>query len=143
MPRALTTYDAVLAIHSVLRWLVLALGAAAVAGGLAGAARDRPAPRKRLGSAFVGALDLQLLAGLALYVFLSPVARAGIGYWTFLHPALGVAAVALAHVANVRGRRAADAAGLRGAAALLGLALVAAALAVPWPGLAQGRPLWP
>jgi hypothetical protein len=127
-------YFAALAIHSLLRWLSLALGILAVASAVAQgkAARRRVLP-------FAVSLDLQLVVGLALYLFLSPIvgpgSGAGPGYWSLGHPALALLALGLAHAGSVALRRTA---GPRapGAAALLALAFLALLAAVPW-----GRPL--
>ena len=110
----------------------------------------------RLARIFVAVVDLQLLVGLSLYTVLSPVARAamqapaaamrspGPRYWLLEHPILAIAAVALAHLGQILALRAPDDAHRwRRAAVFFALATLAIVLAIPWPFLPQGRPLWP
>ncbi|MBI5067073.1 MAG: hypothetical protein HZB56_02455 [Deltaproteobacteria bacterium] len=127
-------YPYALIAHSLLRWVVLALAvlaAVSALGPLAGI-------RRRL-LPFVIALDLQVIVGLALWISLSPVTSFSGGalgdvearHFTMVHPAMGAAAVVLAHTANVFLKR-----GFPQAKVLLWLALAAVLLAVPW-----GRPM--
>jgi hypothetical protein len=101
-------------------------------------------------------VDLQLLLGLSLYAVLSPISRAAMQapgaamrsaasrYWLLEHPLLAIVAVALVHLGQILATRAPDdARRWRRAAILFTLATVAIALAIPWPFLSQGRPLWP
>jgi hypothetical protein len=124
-------YHLALVLHSLLRWAVLALGLLAVVSvvtqGAAGRRRVLP---------FVIALDLQLLLGLSLYLFLSPLTRghgggAALRFWRAVHPAMAVVSVLAAHAGNVllkrSGREQRIAAGL-----LLLAALILAAALVPW-----------
>ena len=149
-------YLLILAVHSLLRWVVLAFGLLAAGRGLTGA-RSRGAwtpADETAGRWFVMALDVQLLLGLALYLRLSPMTpiafqdfgaamgNAVLRFWAVEHIAGMVAAVALAHIGRVRIRRAADAARRhRTAAIFFGLALVAIVLTIPWPGMPAARPL--
>jgi hypothetical protein len=126
-------YFAALALHSLLRWVAIATGVLAAASAL----RQGPAARRRA-LPFAVALDLQLLVGLGLYFFLSPLtgpgSGAGLSYWSAAHPALGALALVLAHAGNLALKRQG---GSRGAAAaLLALAVIAVLAATPW-----GRPL--
>jgi len=142
-------YAAILIFHSLVRWLVVAAAAWAAFTGWRGLREDRtwaPGGRRAL-VLLVATADLQLLIGLSLWVALSPhgiLGGAGSTYWTLLHPALGLAVAALAHVGSVRARRTPEgAARWRVAARFATLALLAALLAVPWPFLAAGRALLP
>lgn len=123
-------YPYVLIAHSLLRWAVVALAvlaAVSALGPLAGI-------RRRL-LPFVIALDLQVILGILLWAWLSPVtsfsggtlADAESRHFTMVHPAMGVAAVVLAHTANVFVKR-----GFAQAKLLLWLALAAVLLSVPW-----------
>jgi hypothetical protein len=126
-------YLSALTVHSLLRWAVLALGLLAVASALGGAPRRRALP-------FVIALDLQLILGALLWLFLSPLTgslrqamrSADARYFAAEHPVLGLVAVLLAHAGNVAWKKERH----RAAAVLLGAALLAALANVPW-----GRPL--
>jgi len=149
-------YLLTLTLHSLLRWVVLALGLLAVARGIAGArgGRDWAAADEAAGRWFVMALDAQLLLGLALYLWLSPMTtlafqdfgaamgNSALRFWAVEHIFGMVAALALAHVGRVRVRRAADAPRRhRTAAIFFGLALLAIVVTIPWPGMPAARPL--
>ncbi len=150
-------YLLTLALHSLLRWVVLALGVVAVGRALAGA-RGRKAwagADDKAGRWFVGALDAQLLLGMALYLRLSPMTaiafqdfgaamgNAVLRFWAVEHLAGMLVALVLAHVGRVRIRRAADAARRhRTALIFFGLALLVLLAAIPWPGVPAARPLF-
>jgi len=121
-------YFATLAVHSLLRWAVLALGVLAVisAFGDAGAARKRVLP-------FVISLDVQLLVGLLLYFALSPFTR-GAGaerFYRAVHPGMAVGAVVLAHLGNILLKRSAKEHRVAAGLVLLASLVLLAAL-VPW-----------
>ena len=142
-------YPVILTIHSFLRWMVILLGIWAVVSvlpsRLAAVSRAAALP----GLLFSMVLDIQLLAGLLLYVVLSPITVAamqdmagtmkngGWRYWTVEHPALMILAVASAHIGRPRGAGAAPG---KHAVIWYGLALLAILLATPWPFMPQGRP---
>jgi hypothetical protein len=135
--------------HSILRWVVLAAAAWATLASLGGLRAGRTWTRRaRLpGVVLAAAADLQALLGLSLWLGLSPHAVTGAGrsgYWTFLHPLLGLCVVALVHAGSVRVRRMLDDGSRWSTAArFYGAALVVALLAVPWPIAGLGRPLLP
>jgi hypothetical protein len=150
-------YLLTLAVHSLLRWVVLAAGLLAAGRAVAGArSRSEWTPvDEKAGRWFVVALDVQLLLGLALYLGLSPVTQiafqdvgAAMGnsvlrFWVVEHIVGMLLAVVLAHVGRVRLRRTADAARRhRTAAIFFGLALVAMIVTIPWPGMPAARPLF-
>jgi hypothetical protein len=149
-------YLAVLTIHSWLRWAALLLGATATVN----AFRDRadaaePARGQRWDWAFMLALDLQVLFGLLLYFGLSPFTREamshigtalrdpGLRFWAFTHVATMVVALIAVRAGRVfamgdttsRARR-------NGRYICLAIAVLAIVAGVPWPGLANGRPLF-
>lgn len=149
-------YSSVLWLHSYWRWVVLLTGVTALARAAAGLASGWPwTPRARAAqAAFVGSLDLQLLLGLVLYLFLSPFTRsafANLGaamtnphtrFWAVEHAPVQLLAVALAHVGSVRTKRAAsDKQRHRRATLYFALVLALIAAAIPWPGLDIARPL--
>jgi hypothetical protein len=103
---------------------------------------------------FVSTLDLQLLLGLALYVWLSPltsVAMQDFGsamgnpvlrFWAVEHLTGMMVAIVLAHIGRVRVRKATDSVRRHKLAAVFaGLALLAILATIPWPGTAAARPL--
>ena len=152
-------YDAALHAHSWLRWFVLLVGLLAIARAIIGRSSGRPWSRAddRLGAAFVGLLDLQLLIGLVLYFALSPItkegmrdiggamANTGLRFWTVEHP-----------VRDDRGDRAGPhrpgpgsarpptpSRRHRTALIFFTLALIVIVITIPWPGRAIiGRPLF-
>jgi carbon starvation protein CstA len=98
--------------------------------------------------------DLQLLAGLALYIFLSPITRLGVRnfaaamqipaarFFTVEHVAGMIIAIALIHVARVKIRKTADPARKhRLAMIFFGIAMIIVIVATPWPGMPVSRPL--
>jgi hypothetical protein len=143
-------YAAILTLHSLVRWLVLAAATWAAITAWRGVAGGLPWGRgaRVAGALLAAAADTQLLLGLALWLALSPHAVLGAGggsaYWTWVHPALGVLVVVLAHVGSVRARKAPEGPGRwRTFAAFATAALLATAVAVPWPFLGVGRSLLP
>ncbi len=149
-------YTVVIVLHSWLRWIVLLLGAWAAIRAIAGRSSRRSwgtgdaAP----GRWYTIAFDVQVLAGIALYVFASPItmmAREHMGaamannvtrFWLVEHPFGMIVALALAHIGRARVRKAqTDHARFTRAAVFYGLSVLIAFLATPWPGMAYGRAL--
>jgi hypothetical protein len=149
-------YAIVLIIHSYLRWFVLLAGLVAVGRAAAGAAGRKPwtPADDRAGFWFVMALDLQLLLGLLLYLFLSPITHEIFGafgaamrdpsrrFWAVEHVAGMIAGLALAHVGRVRTRKTDSLRRHKVAAIFFGLALALILASIPWPGTPAGRPLF-
>jgi hypothetical protein len=149
-------YPLMLALHSLLRWVVLGAGLVAFVRAVTGWRARRPwTPRDdRAGQVFVATLDLQLLIGLALYFILSPITRIAfrdfgaamadsmLRFWAVEHILGMVVGVALAHIGRVRVRKTTDAARRHKLAAIFfGLALAAILATIPWPGMPAARPL--
>ena len=150
-------YTALLFLHSWLRWLVILSGIAALGGAVAGVSTRRawlPIDNLRL-SVFTHSLDVQMLIGLILYAFLSPVTRSGfenisltmrdpiLRFFVVEHLVGMVVAIALAHVGRARARKATDAAARHRAVLIfVGLSMVAVLLSIPWPGMPGGRELF-
>ena len=150
-------YSAVLLIHSWLRWVVLAAALLTLVRAATGRAQRKPWTRAddTAMQAFTGAIDLQMLLGLLLYVALSPATQAAfedfggamgnapIRFWAVEHLAGMIVATALAHVGRARVRKTADPRQKHQRALLFSaLALVAMLVSIPWPGMANGRPLF-
>jgi hypothetical protein len=148
-------YSLVLTLHSWIRWIVLLLAVAAFGLALVGWLRRQAwSPQAdRLGMALTMGLDIQILLGLILYLFLSPtttgalkdlgtaMADAGTRYWVAGHVAGMLVALVLAHVGRALSRRATEAARkYRLSAIFYGLATVLIVLSIPWPFLPYGRP---
>ncbi len=149
----INAYGIVLALHNIMRWLVLLAGLIA-----AGRAlyiwlgrREWTSMDGQPGLFFVIAMDLQLLLGLLLYVVLSPIttsafrdfgaamSNSGIRFFLVEHALTMVVAVVLAHIGRAMSRRATDGqAKARTAAIFYTLALIVILLGMPW-----FRPLLP
>jgi hypothetical protein len=148
-------YAAVLLIHSYLRWVVILAGLMAVGRALAGTFGRKPwSPADdRAGFWFVTALDLQVLLGLLMYVFLSPFTHQAFGdfgaamknsalrFWAVEHIAGMVIGLVLVHLGRVRARKTDSMRRHKVAAIFFGLALVIILASIPWPGSPAGRPL--
>jgi hypothetical protein len=149
-------YLVVLTLHSYVRWIVVILAIAAVVRALGGwlGRKEWTALDRRLGVFFSSSMDLQLLLGLTLYIFLSPSTHTAfqnfgaamsnevLRYWSLEHIGLMLVAVVLAHVGGALSKRAEAArAKHRQAAVFFGLAILIVLFAIPWPFLPYGRPL--
>jgi hypothetical protein len=146
-------YSAVLLIHSWLRWVALVAGIAAVLA-LARGQRDT-ARGERWGLFFMITLDLQLLLGVLLYFVLSPFTRealadfgaamenAPLRFFAVEHVVLMLVAIVLVHVGRVLARKATSVDVKRRRMLIcFGIALLLILAAIPWPGMAAGRPLF-
>lgn len=164
-------YQTVLTLHSWNRWFSLLLGLAATISAFvevpATQAATPPGPgragKRRSGSRwdtfFMASVDLQMLFGLLLYFGLSPFTTEALNnlssamrspalrFWTVEHVAGMFAAVVLVRLGRIFAMTAATAEAKRSRRLVcFALALVLMVAAIPWPGLAQGRPLlrgWP
>ena len=146
-------YLLTLTIHSWLRWLVVAAGVVAFARAVTAGGRRWSSADDRAGLLFSIALDVQVLVGLLLYTWLSPITRdafrdfggamksGALRFWTVEHIFGMVVGLALVHVGRVRIRKAHDARRHKIAAIFFGLALLAILASVPWPGTPNARPL--
>lgn len=146
-------YPAVLAIHNIVRWAALILGIVAFGRALAGwlGGREWTRDDRRWGMLFTTAMDIQLLLGVILYFFLSPITRQALSnfgqamsvpdlrFFGLEHALYMVAAVAAAHIGSAISRRGDDSKGkFRIAALLYGLAVILMLVGIPW-----SRPLLP
>ena len=124
-------------VHSIFRWVVLLTAVVAGAFAILAAAGARPwdAIAERLSFLFPLAMDIQVLIGLVVWIF--GAAWAGDTFLAWIHPALMLVAVGLAHVGRARSERAegSKAKGLQ-AAIFFDLSLLVVLLAIPvasWP----------
>lgn len=151
-----SAYGFVLFVHSWLRWFVVALGLFTAISSLRARASGRDYTRAddRRGLWFVIALDLQVTLGLTMYLFLSPITRAGfqdpgvamrssvLRFFLIEHVVSMVLALVAAHVGRVRTRRAVQARDKHQRAASGSLiALLCILVGIPWPFLPYARPL--
>lgn len=150
-------YSVVLLVHSWLRWLILLAALLTLSRSLTGQRSRKlwsPADERWL-RVFTVSLDSQLLAGLILYLGISPITAVAfqnlhaamrdpsLRFFVVEHAIGMIAAVALAHVGRVKVRKAATAdAKHRAALMWVALALIAILISIPWPWMPGGRPLF-
>jgi hypothetical protein len=142
-----------LGLHNVLRWLVILVGIVALLRSIRGVIGNAAWTRRESLSlsAYAQTISLQMLVGLFVYFVLSPVGVRALGdmrtamrdaeirFFAVEHPLVMLLAVALAHIAVARTRKATtDAARYRSAAILLTLSLLLVLARMPW-----ARPLIP
>jgi hypothetical protein len=140
-------YPVVLTLHNLVRWVVVILAVAATVRALMGwfGKKEWTALDNQLGVWFSSSADVQLLLGLLLYFFLSPITGAALRnfgaamsnpelrFFAVEHVAMMLIAVVLAHVGRTLSKKAAEAtAKHRLAAIFFGLAILAIASAIPW-----------
>lgn len=148
-------YLTFLAIHNIVRWVVVILGVLAVLRAFIGWFGKQawiPADRK-IGSFFAMSLDIQMLLGLILYLFFSPyglkafsnfdmsaiMGQSDVRFFAVEHILLMVLAVVFAHLGSSLPRKAEKPNKKHRLAAIwLGLALLLVLLGMPW-----ARPLFP
>ena len=146
-------YPIILAIHNIVRWVVVIFAILALVRAYRGwlGKRDWTGADRRAGVFFTSAMDTQVLLGLVLYIFLSPITRTafsnlgaamsdpGARFFTLYHLFYMFLAVVFAHLGNAFSRRAAEPAVKHGRAALwYSLSVLAILLGMPWM-----RPLLP
>lgn len=112
-------YPTFLFIHSWLRWIVLALAVFIIVRSLTGWLTNRPYLKtdNAIAASFVGSMHLQLVIGLILYLFLSPVTQsafldfgaamknAALRYWAVEHIFVMIVAVVLAQIGRSRSKK--------------------------------------
>ena len=146
-------YAVVLAIHNILRWVVLVLAVLAVVNAYWGwfGRREWTERGRKLGSFLTIGIDIQILSGLLLYIFLSDITKAALRdfsaamgvadarFFAVEHVVYMLLAVVFAHLGSALPRRVdQDFAKFRRAALWFTLALLLILLGMPW-----GRPLIP
>lgn len=150
-------YTFFLSLHNILRWFVVIFAILAIVRAYAGwsGKKEWAKADDRAGIMYTGILDLQVLVGLILYLFLSPITTSAFSnlsaamtsspsrFFTLDHILLMVIAMVVAHVGRSLSRKAATVqARFRLAALGFSLSILLILLAIPWPFLATiGRPL--
>jgi len=135
-------------LHSFLRWAIVLAGIWAVIRSLKGVTGKTPftAADSKAGLFFMILCDLQLLVGLILLFFVSPLAKAGLSdmgaamkspvlrFFTVEHEVMAVIAIALVHIGKSKIKKAAsDAQKHKLGLIFFGLALVVILALIPWP----------
>jgi hypothetical protein len=148
-------YRLILFSHAYLRWVVLLLALVVVVRSFVGWRGKRPWVKadNALHASLVGFVDLQLLLGLILYFFLSPLTKAFLSstseamkspllrFFGMEHAFGMLIAVALFHAGRAMSKKKEGAARHRQVFTMTLIALVVTFLAIPWPGMKYGRPL--
>lgn len=148
-------YTTVLAIHSWVRWIAITAGVGATFAALRNKAQTDDSVADRWGLVMMMTLDIQMLLGLLLYLVLSPFTTKAmqdlaaamrtpqLRFWAVEHISTMLLAVILAHVGRVLARKAKTPSARRTRTLVcFGLATLLIMLGTPWPGTANGRPLF-
>lgn len=140
-------YQIVLAIHNILRWVVLVLAVVALLQAYIGwiGKREYTEIDRKAGVFFSMSLDIQVFLGLLLYVFLSPITRTAfqdfstamtipeINFFAVEHILMMILAVILVHVGTILTKKAtSDVSKYRRAAIWYSLASLVVIIAIPW-----------
>jgi hypothetical protein len=147
-------YPIVLTLHNIMRWLVILAAVYALVRMYSGLAGRKSWSRAddRAGMLFTIMLDIQILLGIILYVFLSPTTtsfltgQAGMGnalvrYFAVEHTFMMVIAAVLAHVGRSLAKKGATSRiKFRIGAIWFTIAVLLILFAIPWPFLPTGRP---
>jgi hypothetical protein len=146
-------YPIILALHNIVRWVVLILGVVACVRAFLGWLKKRPwEPMDRKVGMFFGiSIDIQILLGLLLYFIYSPITKSAlqnfgaamkapdVRFFAFEHVFYMVVAVVFAHLGGILPRKVDEAVSKHKRAALFfSVALLAILLGIPWM-----RPLLP
>ena len=146
-------YTFVLAVHNILRWLVIILGSIVIIRAFVGwfGKRAWTDLDDRLSLGFTISIDLQFLLGLLLYLFLSPITTnafanfsaamsdSGTRYFLVEHSLMMLVAIILAHIGRSRAKKQeTDVGKHRTSAIFYTIALLIILAAIPW-----FRPLLP
>jgi len=140
-------YSFTLTLHSILRWFVLLAGIVAAGKAIFGWMNNAKWTRQdnQLSLFFMIGTDLQVLLGLILYIFLSPItekafsdfggamADAELRFFAVDHIFLMIVALALAHAGRILPKRTTDETQKHKKAAIIfSLAVSAILIAIPW-----------
>jgi hypothetical protein len=146
-------YAFVLDVHNIIRWVALVLGIVVAVIAFLGwfGKKDWSERDRKWGMYFTSAMDLQLLLGLLLYFFLSPLTKqafqnfsaamsnSGLSFFAIEHPLAMILAVVFAHLGSALSKKAPDSVGKYKRAALwYTLSVLLLIIGMPW-----FRPLLP
>ena len=146
-------YSFVLAIHNIMRWIVLIVGIVAIVRAYIGwfGKKEWTDLDDKLGLGFTISIDVQFLLGLLLYVFLSPITTnafanmsaamsdSGTRYFLVEHSLMMLVAIIVAHIGRSRAKNAdTDVGKHKNAAIFYTIALLIILAMIPW-----FRPLLP
>jgi hypothetical protein len=135
-------------LHSFLRWAIVLAGIWAVIRSLKGVTGKTPftGADAKAGLFFQILCDLQLLVGLILFFFVSPLSKSGMAdmgaamkspvlrFFTVEHEVMAIVAIALVHIGKSKIKKAvSDAQKHKLGLIFFGLALILILAAIPWP----------
>jgi hypothetical protein len=135
-------------VHSLLRWAIVLAGIWAVILAIKGVTSKSPftATDKKAGMFFMIFFDIQLVVGLLVYFFFSPIAKMGmenmgaamkdpvVRFFTVEHEVMAIIALALVHIGYSKVKKAAtDAQKHKYALIFYGIVLLILVKLVPWP----------
>jgi len=140
-------YTGFLHLHDTLRWLVLLSLVVTLVKYISGWLGNQPWKKTDniLGIVFTSLMDLQLLTGLVLYFFISPVTKLamsdfgaamkdpGLRFYAVEHFSMMLIAVVLVHIGRAKSKKAkTDSAKFKTATIFFLIALVVILAAIPW-----------
>lgn len=140
-------YPIVLSLHNILRWVVVVLAVLTLVRAYMGwfGKRDWTPADRRAGLLFGISLDLQLLIGMVLYLFLSPLTRAAFAnfsnamanadmrFFAMEHIFYMILAVIFAHAGSIFSKRAQGSEKKHRTAAIwYTMAVLVIVIAIPW-----------
>jgi hypothetical protein len=140
-------YTGFLHLHDTLRWVLLLSLVTTLVKYLMGWLGNQPWKKtdNLMGVVFTSLMDLQLLVGLVLYFFLSPITQVALDdfgaamknpdlrFYAVEHSVMMIVAVALVHIGRAKSKKAtSDVAKFRLATIFYSLALVVILAAIPW-----------
>ena len=146
-------YSFVLTVHNIMRWVVLIVGIIAIVRAFIGwfGKKEWADLDDKLGLGFTISVDVQLLLGLLLYVFLSPITTnafsnmsaamsdSGTRYFLIEHSLMMLVAIILAHFGRSRAKKAdTDVGKFKNTAIFFTIAMLIILAMIPW-----FRPLLP
>lgn len=150
-------YTIVLTLHSITRWLVIIFAIYAIYMAVSGFLKKSAWTKKDnlAGLLFSSAVDLQLLLGLVLFFFLSPITTSALKdfagamangitrFFTVEHSLMMLVGLALVHIGRSLSKKGeTDVQKHQRAAIWFVIALIVILIAIPWPFMSAARPLF-
>lgn len=140
--------DITVTLHSITRWAILIIGIIAIVRGYLGwfGKKEWAALDDKLGMWFTIVLDVQILLGLLLYIFLSDVTTkiifpnfgaamrdSSLRFWAIEHISMMIIAVILAHVGRALSKKQTTSSGKYKLSAIFySIAMLTIIAAIPW-----------
>jgi hypothetical protein len=125
--------DAVVQIHSLLRWIVLIAGVAALAVAAAGWAGAGPGEKtsRQVTLLYAVVLDIQVLLGIVIWLLEQRFQGGGI-FFQLIHPLIMLIALVVAHIFAARARRTPGLPAAKSRTIGNGLSLLLIVAGIPW-----------